>query len=345
MKQNPHIFLVTTTIHVPHVLKHYRNIHKDIHMIIVGDKKTPDRETRAFVKTLGNAQYLGPQDQEKLKYKSSARIGWNSIQRRNIGFLEALKHGADIIVSVDDDNIPVDRHYINDFISLLSHPYDGLSISSPSGWVNIGEFLTPALYHRGFPYSLRRKDLQHSIRPLTQARIGVAAGLWIGDPDIDAMARITTAPMVYNISDVARAGFVIDQSSVAPFNSQNTAYIRELAPLFMMLTGVGRYDDIWSSYIMQRVMKTTGHLVHFGKPFVWQERNQQNLWKNLKDEVYGMEYTSMFCEDLDAMRLPTDASVTEKLEMLYTNLKKSTYLPPIVFDIASAWLSDLQKVL
>jgi hypothetical protein len=53
----------------------------------------------------------------------------------------------------------------------------------------------------------------------------------------------------------------------------------------LVLVGVGRYDDIWGSYIAQRVMAETGHRVHYGKPFVWQERNPQSIWTNLRDEI------------------------------------------------------------
>ena len=38
----------------------------------------------------------------------SDAIGWNSIQRRNIGLLYAYEQGADVIATVDDDNIPYD---------------------------------------------------------------------------------------------------------------------------------------------------------------------------------------------------------------------------------------------
>ncbi|GAI13351.1 unnamed protein product, partial [marine sediment metagenome] len=39
--------------------------------------------------------------------------------------LEAIKYGADIIISIDDDNIPLDEHYFKDFVSILSHPFTG----------------------------------------------------------------------------------------------------------------------------------------------------------------------------------------------------------------------------
>lgn len=345
MKNHPTVILVTTTINIPTVLARYRSTSASLPMIIIGDKKSPDTETREWVKKLGNATYLGPTDQEKLGYRSSSLIGWNSIQRRNIGFLEALKHGADIIISVDDDNIPITDHYVDDFLTVLTKPYSGLAISSPTGWVNIGDFLRPKIFHRGFPYTQRHKDLQYALRPISEGKIGVAAGLWLGDPDIDAMERITNKPMVYEATDIAQEGVAIHIDSMSPFNSQNTAFIRELAPLFMMLTGVGRYDDIWSSYIMQRIMKTTGHLVHFGKPFVWQERNPQNLWKNLRDELYGMEFTPQFVQDLFDSAIPHDASVIEKLSSLYQALRSKPYLPTVIFDVADAWISDVKNVL
>ena len=151
MKKNPRIILITTTIHVPRVLERYHLIGRDVLCIIAGDKKTPHRDVATFVKTMSNVEYLSVEDQEKLGYKSSSIIGWNKIMRRNIALLEALKHGADIVVSVDDDNIPLDEHYFSDFRAVLSKPYSGLTIQSPHAWINIGDFLSPKVYHRGFP--------------------------------------------------------------------------------------------------------------------------------------------------------------------------------------------------
>ena len=38
----------------------------------------------------------------------SDSIGWKSIRRRNMGFIKAYEMGADIMATVDDDNIPND---------------------------------------------------------------------------------------------------------------------------------------------------------------------------------------------------------------------------------------------
>jgi hypothetical protein len=142
------------------------------------------------------------------------------------------------------------------------------------------------------------------------ARIGVAAGLWLGDPDIDAATRIVNAPQVLQLSDTVRSGLAVAPGCFTPFNSQNTAFRADLAALMMVWVDVGRYDDIWAAYAAERVMMDTGDWVHFGPPLVWQERNAHDLIKDLKDELYGMEHTDRFVEDLLAMDLGSCAGCT-----------------------------------
>ena len=339
------IALITTTIYVPKVLELYRSFNKDVSIFVAGDKKTPHTDTRKFVEGLGNSIYYSDSDQEKLGYASSALIGWNKIMRRNIALLEAIRSKSDIIISIDDDNLPVDKNYFSDIAAILSKPFDGLKANSKSHWFNVGQFLGTKIYHRGFPYSHRHTDLGIQLSAVRNGKVGVAAGLWLGDPDIDAMERITNRPTVYDISDTLRAGLAIDTSCLTPFNSQNTAYLAELAPLMMVLISVGRYDDIWASYIAQRVMSEYGYMVHFGKPLVWQERNQQNLWVNLRDELYGMENTEQFCQDLVQCNLSSGQSVLDKLNILYEQLQGKPYLSPAVYEMGKVWCKDVALAL
>jgi hypothetical protein len=338
------IALITTTIRIPTVLELYREIDKNVMFIVTGDRKTPHKEARSFVENLGNAVYYSDKDQEQLGYKCSEIIGWNKIMRRNISLLEAIREGADIIISVDDDNIPLDKNYFNDFISLLSTPYTGLKISSDTGWVNVGDFMIPRIYHRGFPYPQRHINADYRFLPVMGVKVGIAAGMWFGDPDIDAMERITNSPTVHQFSEILHKGIVLDKMHFAPIDSQNTAYIAELAPLMMVLVGVGRYDDIWASFIAERVIRTANYYCHLGKPFVWQERNRQNLWINLKDEIFGMEHTPRFCEDLLAADIG-EGTILDKLERLYEYLKDKDYLPSVVYKLGKAWCQDFKSIL
>ena len=173
-------------------------------------------------------------------------------------------------------------------------------------------------------------------------KIGVAAGLWFGDPDIDAVERIARRPNVHQVSESVRDGLVVDSNSFTPFNSQNTAYLASIAPLMLLITEVGRYDDIWAAYISERIMRESGYHILFGKPFVWQERNPHNLLKDLKDELLGMEYTKRFCDDLLGMDLGN--GTMDKMYRLFELLEELDYLPPVMHKLGIAWCKDIEAV-
>lgn len=336
---NPSIALITTTIFVPEVIKLFHKLDSSVAMFIAGDKKTPHDAVRALIKNIPHARYLSDTDQDAMNTKSSNVIGWNKIMRRNLALLAAIESGADIIITVDDDNLPCDEHYFEDVRRLFAKGFHGLKATCASGFFDIGPLLAPKLYHRGFPYTERHKDLGLRFDPVTDMKIGVAEGLVMGDPDIDAMQRITNAPLLTDVPTLFHSGFVVDPKTTSVFNTQNTAVVRELAPLIMVWCGVGRYDDIFASYLCQRIMRERGYALHFGKPFVWQERNQQNLFKNLQDEMLGMEFTPRLIADMNDVDIGK-GSVTEQMGRIYAGLKPKGYLPDIVFAVGDAWRED-----
>jgi hypothetical protein len=338
------IALVTTTIHVPKVLGLYRELAADVPFFIAGDRRTPHAEVTALARELGNAVYYSDVDQEKLGYRCSELIGWNRVMRRNIALLEAIRSGADVIVSVDDDNVPVDRGYFERFAAILGNPYDGPMATSPNGWFDAGRFLDPPVHHRGFPYDRRGEGVDYVMTDTRGARVGVAAGLWLGDPDVDAMERIVNRPRVRRVSDVIRRGLCLEPGTWTPINSQNTAWLRELAPLFMVWSGVGRYDDIWASYFAQRIFRELGYAIHFGPPLVRQNRHPHDLWRDLREELFGMEKTPAFCRALDGARLG-DGPILERMQRLYAHLRQHAgFLPDRVFSLGEAWCADVARV-
>ena len=99
-------YIVTTTINMPTEATMQFLEMRDWQMIIVGDLKTPHEEYLKLEKEYPNLYYISPEEQER-KYKDlSDAIGWNKIMRRNIGFCHAYNVGAELIASIDDDNIP-----------------------------------------------------------------------------------------------------------------------------------------------------------------------------------------------------------------------------------------------
>jgi hypothetical protein len=93
--------IVTTSINPPTEAIQKFDLMPDWTLIVIGDLKTPKDYK------LKNGTYFAPEQQEKYDKKLSDAIGWNCIQRRNFGFLIAHDMGAEIIATVDDDNIPL----------------------------------------------------------------------------------------------------------------------------------------------------------------------------------------------------------------------------------------------
>lgn len=332
------IALATTTINVPVALKLYRALDPDVRFFVAGDLKTPP-EAKAFVNSLGNAVYLTPEMQKA--WRCSELIGWNCIQRRNIAILEALKWGADIIVFWDDDNLPVTPDYFGEFCRALRKT-DGLAVSGTNGWFDVGQLLTPPVPHRGLPIEHRNESF--TVSPITGVRVGVAAGICIGDPDILSIDRISRAPICHGVSELLRAGVVVDPMlSWTVFNSQNTAFIRELAPAMFLPPGIGRYDDIVASLVCQRVMRETGHVTHFGPPMIWQSRNPHNLVRDLKDEMWGMENIGFVAEYLDAkFEEETPLGLTRAI---YSYFSETTFFPKNAWSAAMAWCDDVREAM
>lgn len=334
--------LITTTIRIPFVLALYRRYGSDVAFFVAGDTRQPAGSIE-FCDSI-NATFLEFDDQYRRYPILSELVGERCIQRRNFALLEAVKWGADVIVSVDDDNIPLSPNYFGVFESVLTHPFNGLLAFSSSGWFDVGMLLHPVAPHRGFPHA--RHPAIPVFDSITDARIGVAAGICLGDPDIGACERIANAPTVHSVSELLRTGVVTDpRHTMTVFNSQNTAFLRELSPAFFMFPACGRYDDIYASLVMQRVMRERNLHVHFGQPFVWQQRNSHDLVKDLRAEIDGMQNVERFAAVLDATNLSGVATVCNQVRAILHNLKNEPWFPRQAIDAALAFQDDIEKIL
>lgn len=295
--------------------------------------------------------------QKTLGYKCSELIGWNCVQRRNIALLEALKWGAELIITIDDDNIPLNKTYFADFQRVLlrmtsnerndvvykATEFNGLQATSNSGWFDVGTLLNPVAPHRGFPHEKASQPVFDSI---TDAKVGLAAGICLGDPDISAVTRIANGPIVHGVSALLQEGIVTDpRVTKTVYNTQNTAFIRELAPAMFCPPGWGRYDDILASLVTQRVMAERGLHVHFGKPFVWQQRNAHNLNRDLEIELWGMKHIVEFADHLwEHAKISQYSTVLDRVRAIYTGLPDHL-VPNNTRDTALAFLDDCDGVL
>ena len=282
--------IVCTTIYdVSPAIKKFITF-SDWKLYIVGDLKTPHEQYIELDKEHKHVFYMTPEYQESNFKEISDIIGWNSIQRRNIGFLQALKDGAEIIASIDDDNIPFDNWGSNILIGkeVSVYYYDTEDIAfDPIGVTNYKH-----LWHRGFPIqNLYKRNNNHKIT-LKKIIPDIQADFWNGDPDIDAVCRLEHKPMCFFDDKY----FPLASNTFSPFNSQNTFFSREAMKKYLVIPypGVGRMDDIWPSYYIQSL----GFKVIYNNATVFQDRNIQDLTKNLTMEYIGYENTSKLLEVL-----------------------------------------------
>lgn len=339
------ISLVTTTINVPRALAAYRAIDSDVFFYVVGDKKTPDTEVVDFLDDIPNHAYYGADWQKNLGYACAPLLGWNTIARRNIGILEAVKGGAELIVLYDDDNFVIDSNHFADLQNIFCRDFAGVGVASANGWFDTGQLLMPAVRHRGLPLGI--PSLAAEFRSVTGAKIGVAAGLWIGDADVDATNRIAIPPRVEQVTALAQAGIIIDHDTRTTFNAQNTTVRRDFAPCIFQMPEIGRYDDIFASLICQRVMREFGYHVHAGKPFTacWQNRSKASVIRDLEDEIFGMKFVENFARWLDDIGFKADMTPLDCTRRVYDEMPKLSWMPVRAVQAGQAFLDDMEKVL
>lgn len=294
------IFIVTTTINKPtnliKVAQDSKKYKHDYEIVVVGDKKTLN-ETKLFCDE-NEFVYLDCESQiEFLKNHFPNYVDacpWNCIQRRNIGFLYAYYHNADVVLSIDDDNYFNGENLVGEHISALNLK-NGFAQSSKNGWLNPACHLL--VYHRGFSFKDRcnRFKNESTFKSINNLNVVVNAGLWTGDPDVDAVTRIAYNPKV-NYINTDFYPIIPASGTMSPFNSQNTAIKKEVIPAYCMIVGVGRYNDIIPSYFVKKIADHLNHQISYGLPIVHQERNKHDLHQDLKNELLGMKYIDLIVE-------------------------------------------------
>lgn len=327
------IALCTTTIHVPHALKLMRKCGPDVGIFVATDTKTPTEAYRVIEEVGGvvcNAN----------DFKCSEAIGWNTLSRRNVAFLEALRRGADIIYSWDNDNLAVSTDHFDQIETIFSRLHDGIKVTGTDEWFDPGTLLIPATRHRGFPHN---KPVSKHAFPVIGAEVGVVAGLIIGDSDMDASTRIEKAPDISQVHIFGSTGVVVDPKVWTVWNSQNSAVARELMPAWFMAPGCQRHDDIFAALVVQRVMRERGYHVHFGKPLCYQERNPHDLLADLMAELPGMSNVQKMAELLDSIFL-VGKNVVDDTRVIYNALAHADWYPKQGVVAAMSWLDDCQEL-
>ena len=304
---------------------------KNIPFILIGDKKSPE------IVEIEGSKYFNLNKQKELGFKLSESLPENSYCRKNLGYLEAIKNGANIIVETDDDNIP-----LQNFWNERSLVVEVKGISQ-KGWVNIYNFFSSKfIWPRGFPLQHIHDPkpetihFHHAICPIQQ-------GLADREPDVDAVYR-----MIFNETLYFEAceSIAISYPAVCPFNSQNTTWFKPAFPLmYLPVTCSFRMTDIWRSFIAQRILATCGWFTLFSQSTVEQFRNQHNLLHDFNEETDGYKNYSIVIDELTKLSLAEGPeNIPSNLKICYKKLIDTGIFKPLELEFVNLWLVDLESL-
>jgi hypothetical protein len=298
--------------------------------VVVGDLKTPaDWHCPGIT-------YLDVNAQKRLFGAFADALPYRHYCRKNLGYLYALRQGAQVILETDDDNIPYAT-----FGRGIERPVTGRLLQG-GGWVNIYKHFTSApIWPRGLP--LDALNQAGTLREMPEPRAcPIQQYLADNDPDVDAIYRLTREETVFFDQDAAPV--VLDRQTWTPFNSQNTVFFQEAFPLLYLPCHVSfRMTDIWRSFVAQVALAHHGYALAFHPATVEQKRNAHDLMRDFADEVVGYLRNRAIMETLmdrvsALQEPPTDLARTAMA--LWRALAEVDVIPPRELPILDAWFNQ-----
>jgi Reversibly glycosylated polypeptide len=294
--------VVLTTIGTAEVLDHYGEllagepVGEHVRLVVIPDRRTPwDLFRRVGELRDRGVDVVCPtvREQEDLLTSWGARwfVPADSDNRRNIGFAMAWRDGRDVVVSVDDDNYPIDAGFFATHAVVAASRTAGDVVESSSGWFNAYELLDcepVQVWPRGFPFRHRRPATTTVTRG--EATVAINAGLWLGEPDVDAATRLVVHPTA---ATPARGPVLLGQGTWCPVNVQNTAVRRDVLPAWWTVRmgyrdaglPIDRYGDVIGGLFAQACAKHLGHGVRIGDPYARHLRTAQAGLDDLAAEI------------------------------------------------------------
>jgi len=328
-------FLVITSIadHNNPVLKEIAagSSSHNIPFIIIGDTKSPEEFN------LSGCDFYSIDRQQAMGFELAKTLPVRHYARKNLGYLEAMSKGAEVIIETDDDNIPLPGFWTKRTKSVTTR------LLLNKGWVNTYKYFTDIhIWPRGFDLQKINDSLPLPERPVV-AECPVQQGLADENPDVDAIYRlILPLPVIFDKSE----NIALGKNSICPFNSQNTTWFKEAFPLLYLPSYCSfRMTDIWRSFIAQRIAWTCGWPILFHQSTVRQLRNDHNLMNDFRDEVPGYNNNGRILDVLMALDLTNGVeNIPANIIKCYQSLVDMGIIGNEEMGLLKSWLKDIKSI-
>lgn len=302
--------------------------------VVIGDTRTPEDWSAEGI------DFLGVLEQERRFGALADAIPYRHYSRKNLGYLYAIEKGADLILDMDDDNIPYE-HFGR---GIEPDVRVGRTLSG-ADWVNVyPHFLQDSrqlIWPRGLPLDSIH---EHGVLKELQEprRCPVQQYLADSDPDVDAIYRLLhPAPTLFNRDATP---VVLTDGAWVPFNAQNTVFFKEAFPLTYLPAFVSfRMTDIWRSFVALAAMGRRGLSLSFHASTVDQQRNVHDLMRDFADEVPGYLHNRRIGATLrrTASMLPGESLPSDAL-LLWKALVDEGLVPPQELGVLEMWMAALR---
>lgn len=327
------IIITTINSYDKTFIDNYKDFNYDI--IVVGDLKT---DHNSYIDK--NVIYIHPNTSDEIIKDFSNTLPFNHYCRKNIGYLYAIKHNYDIIFDTDDDNLPLDN--FNDWNKL-----ENIKLVTEPKMPNIYSMFTKKhIWPRGFPLELINKHEKIELSNCeTQiiSNIGIYQSIAVGDPDVDAIFRLTNQNYNANISFDENKSFVLNKNIYTQGNTQITFWTcKELFHLlYIPCTTSFRFCDILKMYVAQKCMWEYHKLLCYISPVVKQIRNDHNLMSDFVSEYPMYKNTFNIINNVfESIKLNGNRN---DIMIVYKELLKYDIIEEKEILILENWLNKIQK--
>lgn len=308
-------------------------------MVMVGDTKSPKDWSYP------NVIFLDVEAQKRLGYKSINLLKYRSYTRKNIGYLYAIQHGAKVIYETDDDNSPTNGKIEFDQTSSQEYlVYDATKSYVVNPYSHFGQ---SSIWPRGYPLDRIADTPAHTFRKCANKKANVQQGVVDGDPDVDAIFRLTRKDSGVDLNvkfDKDAAPVLLPRGVMAPYNTQNTLHLYDAFwGLMLPQTVAFRVCDIWRGYWAQRLMWDIDNYLTFFPPNAIQYRNSHSYLDDFIDEEELYHKSSGFVKFLTQWK-SEKSNFFDRVLQLSRDMADKGFWKSADGVLVQYWLEDLLSI-